>query len=396
MRTIITTAFIMATVGLVAGCEADNLGGELFNPDHEYERPTPTINQVIPSARTLAGVGRVEILGSNFVSDPDETLVLFEGQRAQYLEAPTTDRLVVRAPNVEGEAVPVHVTVLGAEFFADPYHIELIPAITERGGFVPQDSPRGIAVDDEGKVYVGMFFGASPSGVIRITPENEREQVVAPQGWAYVDLAIHDNYMYMARGAVPIIYRVDLSNIETPNTPWMLMPAMGGINRLTVDEWGNIWAGGNSGNISHITPDQDRTPVPFQGDIRGLAYGNGFLYVSAIRNEVGGLWRVPVSASGAGEFEQILDFSTMGFAAYNPGGVEVKDNGNVFIGTSSSSNALLEVSPGGEWKAFYSELPDMQPTLTGLALGPDNYLYGARQGVSEQVVRIDLQWEQGR
>jgi hypothetical protein len=382
-------------IGLT-GCDWDDTGASLFDPNHSAERPDPVVTEVVPAQTTLAGVGQVVIHGSNFSAVPDENVVLFAQERATVLEA-SPERLVVRAPSIEGEAVPVRVTVIGAMHYSQERSLRLIPAVTARGGLVPQESPRGIAVDEQGNVYASLFFGASPAGVIKITPENQREQFLAAQGWPYVDMAVHpDGHIYMARGALAVIYRVSLDDPAPPG-PWLFQPAMGPINRLDVDEWGSIWAGGNSGNIHRIETDQSRTAHPFEGDIRGIAYGNGYLYISAVRSDVGGLWRAPVTASSLGEFEQVLDFAAMsGFSTFAPGDVVVRDDGNVFLGTGRAGFALLEVTPSGSWSSFYGNIPTMQPTLTGLAFGPNNYLYGARQGDNNNVVRIDLQWREGR
>lgn len=379
----------------VSGCDWDDAGASLFDPNADPARPDAVVTEIVPAQTTLAGVGQVTIHGSNFSATPEENIVLFNDARATVLEA-SPERLVVRAPNVQGDAVQVRVTTVGAINYSQARPIQLLPAVTSLGGFAPQESPRGMVTDDQGNTYVAIFFGPNPAGVLRITPDNQREQFVAPEGWTYVDMTFHpDGQIYMARGALAVIYRM------SPETGqpgiWMFQPAMGPINRLEADEWGNIWAGGTSGNIHHITPAQERTSYPFAGDIRGISYHDGYLYVSGIREGVGALWRAAVTASGAGEFEDFLVFSQhAALDGATPADVLVRDDGSLFLATSRAEYALLHVQADGSWSSFYQPLSSMQPTLTGMSMGPNNYLYASRQGASPSVVRVDLQWREGR
>jgi streptogramin lyase len=400
-------AFVIIMALVVSACDLDNAGDSIFDPNFEHPDPNPTVERVEPTVTTLAGVGEVTIFGTNFSTVPEENLVLFDGERATVLEA-SPERLHVRVPNTTGENLQLRVTRVRSEFYSEARDHNLIPAVVRWGSLIEGlESPRGITMDADGNLFVAIFSGASPGGILRVSPDNEREQFVAPQGWTYVDMAYNpvDGQIYLARGALAVIYRMSPDNGAAPAV-FTFQPALGPINRIAADEWGNIWAGGASNNIHRITPLTIATSYPLEGDIRGIDYGQGYVYVSLLRDGSAQLWRAPVDEAGTtGDFQSVLRFDDHpALAGATPGDVVVREDGSVFLGTSRSTAnaryALLHVQPDGSWRSFYGtgmgSLPSMLGTMSGLVLGPNNYLYAARQPGPNDVVRIDLQYQEGR
>jgi hypothetical protein len=399
LRYALPSLFVAAVMMIgLTGCDWDDSGASLFDPNFTAERPDPVITEIVPGQTTLAGVGRVTIHGSNFSSNPEENIVLFAEERATVLEA-SPERLVVRAPNVVADVVPLRVTVLGAMNYAGDRQLRLIPAVQRHGQLAQTDVPQGMTIDPDGNLYVGIIRGTSPQGVWRIDAgTGAADQIVAPQPWTYVDMAYHpDGNIYMVRGVLPVIYRIPLEG-GAPQV-FQQNPQLGQVNRIEVDGGGNLWVGGGGGNIVRVAmPGGERTRYPFVGDVRGIVYRSGYLYVSAIRDNEGGLWRGSVDASGLiGEFQRLINFEDhSALAGATPADLVVRANGQVLLGTSRANYALLQVEQDGSWSSLYGNLSGVAPTFFSMELGSQNYLYAARQGTTFGIFRIDLQWQEGR
>jgi hypothetical protein len=393
----------------LAGCDGNDIGSSIFDPNWEAERPSPIVSSVEPTSTALAGVGRVVIHGENFV--PGETVVFFDGARATILEE-STDRLVVRVPNYEADPAKLRVTVLGAEYFSEERDHRLIPAIRTRGAVLATEVPQGMTVDAAGNIYYATLRGGVPAGVIRIpaaAPATE-EPVSPPQGWTYVDLAmLPDGRIVLARGLAPLVYVLDPAVGGIP-TVYQQAGGLGRVDRLTTDDQGNVWTTGLNVGVYRITPERQITHFPFPTDPRAIRVHDGHVYVLAARPTEGdaGVWRGAI-INGTMTFEPYFIFNDhTELAGATPQAMEVMPDGRLFVTTGRRGYYMVEIHPDGQWNTFYSNLATLQPQMTRLTLGPDNYLFAVRQATqyvtiggatttsAPAIVRIDLNWQEGR
>jgi sugar lactone lactonase YvrE len=178
---------------VIMGCEAPtdpmykSYGGKIPDP-FPTGKPAAKLDSIAPTQGYLKDL--VTIYGSGFDPEPVYNFVAFGKKRAAVIEASET-RLRVQAPNISGEKVQVKVAVRGSEFWSNTLEFEFLNALE----VICEDIvwPNGVAVDEEGNVYVGS---AAEGVIYRIRPDKSKEVFCSvpvngsiefgPNGYLYV------------------------------------------------------------------------------------------------------------------------------------------------------------------------------------------------------------------
>ncbi len=381
-------------IGAMAGCEADNLGGSLFDPDEDDFAPTPQITAVDPTDQVYGGVDQIVIHGQNFAPNTDGNLVFVGAEIAEILEA-SPERLVIQAPELYGDDLDIRVTTRGAvEYASVPYR--LARAVTMYGGLTPVQDPQSIAVDDAGNVYLAFTASGTPAGVDRIAPDGTRTQHVTPESWTYSDITLADDgTMYLVRGTVQAIYSIGPEGGKA--ALWVNLGRGNPVGTVSIDNAGNVWAAGDGTVIHRVAPDETVTQFPLEGDVRALRFHDGYVYVGGLIDGVAGVWRSQMSGDNEpGEFD--LYFNASEF--YAPQEVVVRalaftEDGAMFVGTNASDPIAL-VEPDGSVQRFYHQLTEIAPSIARFAWGEGSILYAVRQASDRSdeaanLLRIDTQ-----
>ncbi len=349
---------LMTSVWFV-GCEQPE-APSLYDDDY-VGKPTPQITSVEPAEWWFAGVGTITITGTNFSADPDENFVYFNTTGTTILQSSPT-QLQVRPPNLVGSDLKIRVSVLGAEEFSEPVTYRLEVAVEQWGGFLDTQQSGGIAADPEGNIYVGVYSSITSrsEGILKITPDLETTVYgQVNHNRLYRSLRFGpEGFLYSATQAAtrPLIARIPPGGGSEVN--WLPLPVGTNVNDIEFDEYGNLWAAGNNENVFRIQPsDASFVTVPFAGNIRGLRYYNGYLYLAGTRDNTDNIWRVPVDAGGnLGEAEVYFAFSAeYGVAGANAYAITFAADGSLYIGTNGSAG-ILAVAPDKSWEPMYPGL----------------------------------------
>jgi hypothetical protein len=374
LRYALPSLFVAAIMMIgLTGCDWDDSGASLFDPNFTAERPDPTITSISPNNWAFGGVGPVVITGTGFSSDPAQNVVLFNEERGQVLEA-SPERIVVRPPQIFGD-LNLRVTTLGALGYASG-ELNLRRAIEPFGGLTSVEAPRGIGVDGAGNVYAALF-GASPAGIAKFTPDGERTAHVPPQSWTYIDIAgASDGTLYLARGITPLIYRVPPEG--GPPTVFRNVGAGRQVNTVTIDQYGNVWAGGGLPDVYRVTQDNQLEVFPFTGVVRVIRAHGDYIYVAATRDNVNGIFRAPLDAAGnIGAFQPFFDFG----GTYNTQApiraMDIAADGTIYAG-GDFAESIVMVRPDGSSSPLYPGLNQMRPMVIGMAYSPEGFLYVSR------------------
>lgn len=385
-------AALLGLLLVVSACDTDS-SDSLFDPDAPFD-PDPVITSVTPADSALSGVSVVTITGQNFSSDLGENLVYFGTTRALNLSATTTE-LTVRTPNTPTDDATVKIAVIGAENFSNTISYKLNPAAARFGSVGQVEEPAAITTDTDGNAYVSMLANSNPDGIQIITPDGTRSDFIS-SAFRWDDLEFgSDGYLYAVRN-VRAIFRFPPGG--GAQETWAVLPDRD--VRLTAaafDDAGNLWVGGANQQIFRIAPDESVLSVDFTGSVNDLVTFGGYLYVSVEREGVATVERIALDASGnpgtAETFFSITDAVGQQFVGGEA--LSFAASGELFIGTELQDPILL-VRPDATWEYFYPGV--LEPTVTGMAWGPDPFLYvtkaaNAEFGTRADIVRINMQRE---
>ncbi|NNE35559.1 MAG: hypothetical protein HKN13_09990 [Rhodothermales bacterium] len=386
-----------ALVGLmlsVAACDTDP--STLFDPDAPFG-PDPVISSIAPADSALAGVSVVTITGQNFSTTPGENLVYFGSTRAPTLSATATE-LTVRAPNEPSPDVTIKLAVIGAENFSNNIAYRLNPAATSFANVGGFEEPVGVTSDSDGNLYVSMLANSVPAGIQIVTPDGARSEY-ASSTFRWDDLALGpDGYLYAVRN-LRAVFRFPPGG-GGQETWTALADRSVRLSAITFDDAGNLWGGGGNAQIFRIAPDKSVLIVDFDGIVSDMAVFSGFLYVAVEREGVSTVERLPLDASGnPGTVETYFSITNAVGSDFIPGNaLAFAATGELFVGTELPDPILL-VRPDGSWESLYPGV--LEPTVSGLAWGPDPFLYATKTpnadlGTEADIVRINTQLEGGR
>lgn len=309
--------------------------------------PAPVLSTVEPSNQALAGITEITITGTNFSADSRNNRVYFNGIPGTILSG-TTTQLVVKVPNVVADTVMVKIAVVGAQDFSNQYQYKMVSAWEVYYPFdAIAEKAYGIIVDNSSNLFVNLY----DIGIWKITPDKQKSLYV-PKG----NTQKWDNFRYgpggelygvrSARGVWKIVENVG------PGSPWAA-PTAGVIVALEFDGNQNLWALNNNNTIFKFKQDRTITSYPFTGVLRAVRLFNNDLYVAATKDNIEGVWRIPIDANGDLGTE-VLYFETtnlrlgakitaIGFAA----------DGDMILGLDKGPDPLLVVKPDKTYEDLY-------------------------------------------
>lgn len=342
------TPILIFFLGLIITSCSEDITPSLYELSTQ-STPTPAITSISPPNQALAGITPLTINGSNFSTTAKNNFVYFNGKPGK-VESATATQLVVIPPNVVADTVLVKVSVLSSDEFSNIYQYKLITAWEEYYPFDPiAEKAYGIIIDNSGNLLVNLF----DIGIWKITPNKEKSLFI-PKGntqkWDNFRFG-PANELYGARSARGIW---KLSQNVAPASPWAA-PSAGTIIALEFDNQQNIWALNASNNIFRIKQDKSIASFAFSGVLRALRIFDNNLYVGASRNNVEGVWKIPLQADGSidsSNAELFVDLASLKVGA-KVTALAFAADGDMIVGTDKGPNPILVVKPDKSVRELY-------------------------------------------
>ncbi len=310
--------------------------------------PAPKITALNPAVQGLAGVTTITITGSNFSSNLKNDFVYFNGKPGTVLSA-TPTQLTVLAANVVSDVVLVKVAVLGADNFSNIYNFKLLSPWQEFYQFDKvAEKPTGVFLDNNDNLLVGL----NSIGIWKITPDKVKSLYI-PFG-ANVQKWLNFRYgpggeLYgvgTARGVWKLVENVK------PASPWGLPPSGSTIKALEFDGSQNLWTLNTSNTIYKFKQDKTFTAYPFIGVLSAVRMFNNDLYVAATKDNIEGVWKIPILNGDLGTPELYFDITNIKIGAKITA-LAFSANGDLIIGTDKGPNPILVVKPDKSYSELY-------------------------------------------
>jgi hypothetical protein len=364
--------------------------------------PAPILTSLDPSVQALAGITEITIVGSNFSADDRNNLVYFNGVPGTILSA-TTTQLTVKVPNVVADTVMVKIAVVGATDFSNQYQYKLISAWEVYYPLDPiAEKAYGIIIDNSSNLLVNLY----DIGIWKITPDKQKSLYV-PKG----NTQKWDNFRYgpsgelygvrSARGVWKIAENV------APASPWAA-PTAGVIVALEFDNSQNLWSLNNSNTIFKFKQDRTITSYPFTGVLRAIRIFNNDLYVAATKDNLEGIWRIPIDANGNLGTEELYFDLTNIEPGRNINAITFAADGDLILGLTKdpatvdpNPNALFVVKPDKSFSELYPGVISAKSVVsmywrsndTGLFIvrGEEKSADGTKVVVGQAPLRIEMQ-----
>jgi hypothetical protein len=309
--------------------------------------PAPVLSTLEPSSQALAGITEVTITGSNFSADSRNNRVYFNGIPGTILSG-TATQLVVKVPNVVADTVMVKIAVVGAQNFSNEYQYKMVSSWEV---YYPLDAiaekAYGIITDNSSNLLINLY----DIGIWKITPDRVKSLFV-PKG----NTQKWDNFRYgpggelygvrSARGIWKIVENV------APGAPWAA-PSAGVIVALEFDANQNLWALNNNSTIFKVTQDKAFTSYPFTGVLRAIRLFNNDLYVAATKDNIEGVWRIPIDANGDLGTEELYFETTDIRVGAKITAIAFAADGDLILGMDKGPDPLIVVKPDKSYEDLY-------------------------------------------
>jgi hypothetical protein len=348
MKKIFYNTFIITTLLLgiiLIGCAEDPPASLEQYPSANL--PAPVLSTLEPSSQALAGITEVTITGSNFSADSRNNRVYFNGIPGTILSG-TTTQLVVKVPNVVSDTVMVKIAVVGAQDFSNQYQYKMVSSWEVYYPLDPiAEKAYGIITDNTSNLLVNLY----DIGIWKITPDKVKSLYV-PKG----NTQKWDNFRYgpggelygvrSARGIWKVVENV------APAAPWVA-PSAGVIVALEFDSNQNLWALNNNNTIFKFKQDQTITSYPFSGVLRAVRLFNNDLYVAATKDNIEGVWRIPINSNGdLGTGELYFETTNIRLAAKITA-IAFAADGDLILGMDKGPDPILVVKPDKSYSVLY-------------------------------------------
>ncbi len=367
---------------LLMGCDSGT-APSIYDPNRA-SLPDPIIEDVSPESRALAGVDEVIIMGQNFSTQASENLVYFGADRAEVVEASSTQLRMV-APNSPQPELELRLVVIGAENFSNSISYSLEPPFVEFGEVKDFEDVFGIATDLTGNVYISTAAFGIPVGIVQISHEGERsEYISSPFLWTDITFG-PNNDLYGVRSVRAIFRHQEGSDdfevyaVIPDNTVRL--------TSIAVSENGHVWAVGNNKSIYSISPDRTVRDHTFEADVKDVTLFDNYLYIAAVQNDDSKIWRLKIGSNGVlGDPEEFFDMTTFnGATAFS---MIFSASGDLYIGTNATDPVVV-VTPDGVGQPLYPGVLN-QPARR-FAWGRQRQLYAttnATESVDASIIRI--------
>ncbi|MEO8230641.1 MAG: IPT/TIG domain-containing protein [Ignavibacteriota bacterium] len=373
MKKIIYKTFIslfLLSIVFINGCADEPTASLEGYPSQNL--PTPILSTLEPSSQALAGITEITISGTNFSAEARNNLVYFNGVPGTILSATSTE-LKVKVPNVVSDTVMVKIAVVGAKDFSNQYQYKMLSAWEEYYPFnAIAEKAYGIITDDNNNLYVNLY----DIGIWKITPDKQKSLFV-PKG----NTQKWDNFRYgpggelygvrSARGVWKVAENV------APAAPWAA-PSAGVIVALEFDSNQNLWALNNNNTIFKIKQDKSFTNYPFTGVLRAIRIFNNDLYVSALKDNIEGVWRIPIDANGDLGTEELYFETTNIRIGAKISALAFAADGDLILGMDDGPNPLLVVKPDKSYETLYPGVIGANSVVSIFWPANEDYLFFVR------------------
>jgi hypothetical protein len=356
---------ILLTAVFVNSCAEDPTASLQEYPSQNL--PAPILSSVVPSDQALAGVTIITITGSNFSADARNNLVYFNGIPGTILNA-TTTQLTVRVPDVVSDTTIVRIAVVGAKDFSNSFQFKTLAAWEEYYPFDKiAEKNYGIIVDNSNNLYVSFFSDATAlvGGIWKITPppfDSTSKSQYIPKG----NTQWFDNFRYGPGGELYGARHTKgiwkLVEGVGPASPWVsaTLPTAAVISAIEFDDNQNLWALNDKDKIFKIKQDATVTTYSFIGALKALRIFNGELYVAANKDNIEGVWKIPITQSGDLGTEELYFDLTSIRPGRNITAIAFAADGDMILGLSRdlsavnpNINSLLIVKPNKSYEELY-------------------------------------------
>lgn len=348
MKKIFYNTFIITTLLLgiiLIGCAEDPPASLEQYPSANL--PAPVLSTLEPSSQALAGITEVTITGSNFSADSRNNRVYFNGIPGTIISG-TTTQITVKVPNVVADTVMVKIAVVGAQDFSNQYQYKLVSSWEVYYPLDPiAEKAYGIIIDNTSNLLVNLY----DIGIWKITPDKVKSLYV-PKG----NTQKWDNFRYgpggelygvrSARGIWKVVENV------APAAPWAA-PSAGVIVALEFDANQNLWALNNNNTIFKVTQDRSFTSYPFTGVLRAIRLFNNDLYIAATKDNIEGIWRIPIDSNGDLGTEELYFETTNIRLGAKITAIAFAADGDLILGMDKGPDPILVVKPDKSYSELY-------------------------------------------
>jgi hypothetical protein len=309
--------------------------------------PAPVLSTLEPSSQALAGITEITITGSNFSADSRNNRVYFNGIPGTIISG-TTTQLTVKVPNVVADTVMVKIAVVGAQDFSNQFQYKMVSSWEVYYPLDPiAEKAYGIITDNSSNLLVNLY----DIGIWKITPDKVKSLFV-PKG----NTQKWDNFRYgpggelygvrSARGVWKVVENI------APAAPWAA-PSAGVIVALEFDANQNLWALNNNNTIFKIKQDKSFTNYAFTGVLRAIRLFNNDLYVAATKDNIEGVWRIPIDANGDIGTEELYFETTNIRIGAKITAIAFAADGDLILGMDKGPDPLIVVKPDKSYQDLY-------------------------------------------
>jgi hypothetical protein len=394
MKNIIYKVFTV--LGFIASaffisCSEDPTPSLYELPAHDL--PAPVISSLSPAQEALAGVTKITITGSNFLTTTEYNRVYFNNVPGTVLSSTPTS-LVVVPPVVISDTVTVRISVVGSEFFSNSVENYMLkPAVSE---FYPFDAkikgeiPYGICADNLENVYVSL------SGLGTKVITNGVLNNFSPKGAETFFRAItfaSDNAIYAVRGGVRGVYR-----LVQGTAPVAFVSTSQGItdnvNDVEFDKTRNvIWGGGATGIVYRIRLDKNVKKFNINGVINAMRVAGDNLFIACrVDDSKEIVWKLPIiSADSVGTAEEYFNFSEQVDPTLRIADIVLSADGDLYIGTNKTKDPIYVVHPDKSFEVTYPGLISSAVYSLTWGSGINLYMTNIVNDVNKTILRINLE-----
>lgn len=374
-------------ITLFLGCEADN-PPSLFDPN-VTGKVNPTITQIIPSDSTLAGIGEIKLIGTDFSPVMEENLLFFNKDKISLLSASET-QLVLKSPNIPSEAIDIKVAKQGAFLFSNVMKYKLKQALWIYSDLGDFDDAWGMACDKNENLYVSL----TTRKVVKITPDGVRKDFGTTSFLKAQAMRVGpDDNLYVSR-LTTALYKIPLAT-GGATVKWTDAP--GRIWDMDFSPSGMLYAGGDNNDLYRIKPDGSGAAVASYPStyIKAIKVYKGYVYVGGLDKTANRqyVWRNQIiSDDQVGPKEVYFDWSTNVDAVSEVSSITFADDGDLYVGTNAAA-AIMVVHPDGSFEPLYPGV--IEPTSYAMAWGPGQYLYVNRRNevdaTKKRIIKLFMQ-----
>ncbi len=321
--------FLLAGM-LYLACEGPNQ--PVYGPDRPDPNPTGLqpvrLDSISPRTGYLKDI--VTFYGSGFNKTLVYNFVTFGSKTGEVLSASAT-QMQVKAPVLSDKSVTVRVAIKGSELWSNEAEFTFLPAVVTLDEEISW--PNGIAVDDDGNVYVGS---ANDGVIFRITPEGEKTE------FAHVPVngSIHfgpNHYLYVCEKGEGKIVRVSPDGATVEDVLAVNDPV-----DFTWDKNQNLYVAANGIGVYKVV-NNDTVRVGEVGSGKNVRVFDDHLYVNDIWS--GTVIKFAITPTGLAEGETLLETDS-------PSALEFDEEGTLYF-AKAWETSLFTLNAEGEEDVMY-------------------------------------------